>query len=529
MLRFLGLDGSSSDGVGRLISIGGRQLRLTRQLAEGGHATLFEAKELNSGELLVVKQIIAADGEAAELAEREILSHAALGRHEAVLPLLAETSERRRDGGGEYLLLLPLCNGGHLWDYASSTPMRPLTKLRALEQIAGALDFMHERCLAHMDVKLENVLVSSTRSGGAADSFFLCDFGSTLESPEGEPAGVLPSALDRRGRYHLEEWVNAHTTPMYRAPELCDLHSGLRVGPAADVWALGCLLYTLCFGAHPFAEASPVQIISGKWRVPQGAFVDDAFIALIRAMLRVDPATRPAAAAIVQVARKLQRRGGAGARLAPLSDDDIAQIVTLLKAPGAKAHIQRQEAPHHTLNNGFNGTTALRSKCMELHKQTSTIASLHLRDVSREPASEYLSRRREGPATAGPAHNEPSKVACRWAKDFESAVRAPLRVDASEARERAEDGSSLPNVVRGVPPRTNTANSVQTSVGEARGRASGLVASKNSPCSSGNLPGLVGPSVDIGAWQQTVARLAAQAEELRRQEDRLMRSGSSHA
>jgi cyclin G-associated kinase len=276
MLRFLGLDASSSDGVGRVVAFGSRQLRLHRLLAQGGRATIYEARDVGTGEALAVKRILAADEEGAELAEREITTHRAL-RHEAILSCLGEAAERRRDGTAEYLMLLPLCVGGHLWDHASSTPMRPLSKLRALEQISAALDFMHERGLAHFDIKLENILVhcngGRAPASGGDISLFLCDFGSTLSSPENEPGGILPTELDRRGRYALEEWINSHTTPMYRAPELCDLHSGLRVGPACDVWALGCLLYTLCFGTHPFAEATPVQILSGKWSLPMGAQV----------------------------------------------------------------------------------------------------------------------------------------------------------------------------------------------------------------------------------------------------------------
>jgi len=173
MLRFLGLE-APSDGVGRVVVIGGRQFRLHRIIAQGGHATIFEARDTASGEALVVKQVLAQDEEAAELAEREVVTHLALD-HESILPCLGEAAERRKDGGAEFLVLLPLITSGHLWDFASSTPMRPLAKLCALEAVASALDHMHERCLAHLDVKLENVLVDG--SGGAGVRFLLCDFG----------------------------------------------------------------------------------------------------------------------------------------------------------------------------------------------------------------------------------------------------------------------------------------------------------------------------------------------------------------
>jgi len=52
MWRFLGLEGASQDGTGRMVSLGGRQLRLQRVMAEGGHATIYEARDTGSGGLV---------------------------------------------------------------------------------------------------------------------------------------------------------------------------------------------------------------------------------------------------------------------------------------------------------------------------------------------------------------------------------------------------------------------------------------------------------------------------------------------
>ena len=38
-----------------------------------------------------------------------------------------------------------------------------------------------------------------------------------------------------------------HTTPMYRAPEMLDMWANYQIDTSADVWALGCTLYFLCF------------------------------------------------------------------------------------------------------------------------------------------------------------------------------------------------------------------------------------------------------------------------------------------
>ena len=45
---------------------------------------------------------------------------------------------------------------------------------------------------------------------------------------------------------------------------MVDLYRHEEVGPKADVWALGCVLYALCFHVHPFAEESSLQILNAK-------------------------------------------------------------------------------------------------------------------------------------------------------------------------------------------------------------------------------------------------------------------------
>ena len=41
-----------------------------------------------------------------------------------------------------------------------------------------------------------------------------------------------------------------HTTPMYRAPEMVDTWNNFPITIAADMWALGCVLYVLCYQVY---------------------------------------------------------------------------------------------------------------------------------------------------------------------------------------------------------------------------------------------------------------------------------------
>jgi len=337
-MNMLGLFSSGrSDAIGRSIAIGGRNVRIQRVLAEGGYAVVFEGHDTATREGFAVKRIIAPDAETQERAEQEITVHARM-RHEHILPLLGEAYFKRRDGAIEYFMLMPLCDGGHLWDYASSNPLSLGDKLRVLYEIASAIAYMHSLPLSHHDLKLENVLLDD--DGGGRCRCLLCDFGSATSSVV--DFGNSPS---KEQRLELEDRITRFSTPMYRSPEMCDLYSNLPVGPAADVWALGCVLYVLCFGEHPFAEASTIQIIHGKWATPKGRQCDSSLLALITAMLRADPRERPAASAVAAAAHLLRNSGSA-------EQTRSAQLAKILRPPSAKLDPSEAKQTEGAVNAG---------------------------------------------------------------------------------------------------------------------------------------------------------------------------------
>ena len=91
----------------------------------------------------------------------------------------------------------------------------------------------------------------------------------------------------------LQEEMAKHTTPMYRAPEMLDTWNHYSIHTPSDIWALGCLLYFLCFGRHPFEDSAKLAILNGNFKIPENDITFDAFHDLIRQMLVVDPGFRP--------------------------------------------------------------------------------------------------------------------------------------------------------------------------------------------------------------------------------------------
>lgn len=129
---------------------------------------------------------------------------------------------------------------------------------------------------------MENFLVSKS------NEIKLCDFGSaTIEVYE------LDDTWSVNKRNLVEDEIAKQTTPMYRAPEMLDLYNNYRIDTQSDIWALGCVLYLLCFNKHPFEDGSKLRIINAKYQIPANDSVFSELHDLIRLMLNTNPNSRP--------------------------------------------------------------------------------------------------------------------------------------------------------------------------------------------------------------------------------------------
>ena len=109
--------------------------------------------------------------------------------------------------------------------------------------------------LLHRDLKVENILQSS-------DTLFkLCDFGSASSVAVRLPANTQEIRA-------LEADLNRHTTLQYRAPEMVDPYLRRPIDEKSDVWALGVLLYKLCYYTTPFEEHGPLAILNVQYKIP---------------------------------------------------------------------------------------------------------------------------------------------------------------------------------------------------------------------------------------------------------------------
>jgi WD40 repeat protein len=187
---------------------------------------------------------------------------------------------------GEYqglpYFVMEFCPGGSLQQRVKDRPLPAKEAAVLVERLARGVQAAHARNVLHRDLKPDNVLFAADGTPKVTD------FG-------------LAKRFDDSGDGGLTATGAVMGTPSYMAPEQAKGDSK-RVGPAADVYALGAVLYRLVTGRPPFAGSSQDvlrQVIETEPAAPTqfagGLPRDLSTIAL--KCLQKDPARRYASAA----------------------------------------------------------------------------------------------------------------------------------------------------------------------------------------------------------------------------------------
>ncbi len=260
---------------------------IVRELGRGGMGVVYEARQVRLNRTVALKTVLAGPASSSRqlvrfLAEGETIARL---RH----PNIVQIHEVGHHEGRPFIAL-EYVDGGTLAESLAGKPQPARVAAALVEQLARAVHHAHQQGVVHRDLKPANVLLAA---GGLA--------------PDGKPLAAIPKITDfgLSRRVQLEAGLTGTGevlgTPAYMAPEQAS-GQARRAGPAADVYALGAILYECLTGRPPFSASRPAELLlkvineepppltAGKVKVPR-----DLEAVCLRC-LRKDPKARYASA-----------------------------------------------------------------------------------------------------------------------------------------------------------------------------------------------------------------------------------------
>ncbi|KAG9480552.1 hypothetical protein GDO78_012168 [Eleutherodactylus coqui] len=282
--------------VGRGFTVGRHQVTVEEPLAEGGFSTVFLVRT-HGGLRCALKRMYVNNVPDLNICKREITIMKELSGHKNIVGYLDCAINSASDNVWEILILMEFCRAGQIVNQMNQRLQSGFSEaevLRIFCDSCEAVARLHQ-CktpIVHRDLKVENILLNDN------GNYVLCDFGSATNrflNPQKDGVSIV------------EEEIKKYTTLSYRAPEMINLYGGKPITTKADIWALGCLLYKLCFFTLPFGE-SQVAICDGSFTIPDNSRYDHKLHCLIRYMLEPDQERRPDIYQVSYFAFKLAKR-----------------------------------------------------------------------------------------------------------------------------------------------------------------------------------------------------------------------------
>ncbi|HUY77752.1 MAG TPA: protein kinase [Ktedonobacterales bacterium] len=233
------------------------EYRLVSVLGRGGMSAVYLAERVDDPQALVAIKVLASpplagpDARAKAHARfvREIETATQLDHPHILRALAYGEAPATGDDAPVSYLVSPFAEGGSLAQYLAvgGAPLPLAECAQYITQVASALDYAHARGVIHRDVKPSNILLDAQGDALLAD-FGIARYVESALTPPGQPDH--PTALTMTGE--------TLGTPTYMAPEQI---RGARVGPAADLYALGVVAYELVTGRPPFVGATPAEAL----------------------------------------------------------------------------------------------------------------------------------------------------------------------------------------------------------------------------------------------------------------------------
>jgi serine/threonine protein kinase/CheY-like chemotaxis protein len=236
------------------------RFRIVSYLAKGGMGELYEAEDLELRERIALKTIlshISDDERSIQMFKGEVhlarqVTHPNVCRIYDVFRH-RYTASADRPASEVVFLSMELLHGETLADrLRREGRLTTQESLPVVRQMAAGLTAAHRVGIVHRDFKSHNVMLVKPASAEGETRVVVTDFGLAWRSTHDENTG-LSLSLSTEGEIS--------GTPAYMAPEQVE---GGPVTPAADVYALGVVLYEMVTGTWPFVGENPLKVATRR-------------------------------------------------------------------------------------------------------------------------------------------------------------------------------------------------------------------------------------------------------------------------
>lgn len=250
---------------------------MTATIGEGAFGSVRKATHIGTAAVRAVKTIEKLDGEAAALQKRRLDTEIEVMKdmdHPCIIRLYEVFEDRKF-----VHLAMELCTGGTLLDRLAEAALQFTERQAAsvMRQVVGGIGYMHENCVCHRDIKLENFLLAQKDVPIDEGVIKIADFGLSIRYER-------PAAIETRVG-----------TAFYMAPEIA---SG-GYSELCDCWSCGVLMYILLCGMPPFrGEEDEIHASAraGDYALPASSGASSEARDLVGRMLTVNPRERCTAA-----------------------------------------------------------------------------------------------------------------------------------------------------------------------------------------------------------------------------------------